>query len=139
VITARFDQRAFEKLDFTVRQIHRVILASDVKLDANLRAGNPVDTGASRASWWAMANGDPPSNPNPPAEGATGIPAGSADPAVLLASIGGILTLANDAAYIGRLNEGWSPQAPAGWVDAVANEYQDYVAEYCLQEKGATP
>lgn len=132
MIKARFDPAAFEKLAFTQRQVRRVIFASHVDLDTNLRQRNPFDTGFSASSWWAMANGAPSGH-----TGSKGGGRGSANPATLLASIGGILTMANSAPYIRRLNQGWSPQAPAGWVDAIANEYQDYIERHCLQEKGA--
>jgi hypothetical protein len=54
----------------------------------------------------------------------------------MMDSIGATLTLANSAAYIGKLNEGWSPQAPAGWIDACANMYQDFIQIHTMRERG---
>ena len=139
MIKARFDPKAFEKVDFVDKQIRRVILASHMDLDREIRLGNPFDTGFSSASWWAMANGEPSEHPNPPQKGATYPKGGQSDVAAMLASVGGLLTLANSAPYIRRLNEGYSPQAPAGWVDALANRYQDFVDIHILEEKGKSP
>ena len=46
------------------------------------------------------------------------------------------MTLANSAEYIRRLADGYSPQAPAGWIEALANEYQDYVNRHAMIENG---
>jgi hypothetical protein len=130
MIKARFDPRAFEKLAFTEKQVRRVIFASHLDLDRTLRERNPFDTGFSASSWWAQADGSPGSH-----TGTKGGGRGSADPQTLMKSIGGRLTMANSAAYIRRLNAGYSPQAPAGWVNAVANMYQDFITLHAAQEK----
>lgn len=136
MIKARFDPAAFEKLDFTMKQLKRVVMSAHVSLDRKLRDRNPFDTGFSANSWWPAVDGAPASNPNTPATG--GGDRGTSDPAVLLASIGHVLTLANSAPYEGKLNEGYSPQAPAGWIDAAANEYQDDIEAAILAERGKT-
>ena len=131
MIRCRFDPRAFDKVNFTDKQVRRVIFASHLDLDRELRNRNPFDTGFSASSWWAMANGSPASH-----TGKAGGGRGSADPQTMMASIGGTLTMANSAVYIKRLNEGYSPQAPAGWINAVANMYQDFIALHTAQERG---
>lgn len=131
MIKCRFDPRAFDKVNFTGKQVRRVIFASHLDLDTGLRNRNPFDTGFSASSWWAMADGSPASH-----TGSKGGGRGSADPQTLMRSIGGRLTMANSAPYIRRLNAGYSPQAPAGWVNAVANSYSDFIALHIMQESG---
>lgn len=131
MIKCKFDPRAFDKLAFTEKQTRRVIFASHLDLDTELRNRNPFDTGFSASSWWAMADGSPAGH-----TGSAGGGRGQADPQTLMRSIGGRLTMANSAPYIRRLNAGWSPQAPPGWVNAVANMYQDFIMLHIAQERG---
>ncbi len=135
MIKARFDPKSFDAGDLTMRSIKRVIFASHTDLDRNLRLRNPFDTGFSASSWFAQSNGAPAQHPNPPTKGGPGS-RGASDPNVMMDSIGATLTLANSAAYIGKLNEGWSPQAPAGWIDACANMYQDFIQIHTMRERG---
>lgn len=77
------------------------------KILANLRrppdqGGTPVDTGNARARWKAQA-------------GAGG------DIATYVLADGSIL-VSNDAPYIMRLNDGWSKQAPAGFIERAIAE-----------------
>jgi hypothetical protein len=86
-------------------------LALDVH--GNLVEATPVDTGHARINWTptvaAPARGE--------IEGAD--PSSAVDPVVALgpASPGDIMFITNNVPYIRRLNEGSSPQAPAGFVE----------------------
>lgn len=71
----------------------------------NIKVRMPVDTGAARASWGA--------------EGAAGIWRFEDDG---LTNVQG-----SNLQYIGRLNEGWSRQAPAGFIDA---EHEKAVSKF---------
>jgi hypothetical protein len=133
-IKVRFDPNYLQKMELPKRSLRRIIFASHVDLDTTLREGNPFDTGFSASSWFPQIDGAPSENPNPPPPGGTGS-RGASDPAVLLASIGHVLTLANSAPYIGRLADGYSPQAPAGWIEAVALMYQDFVEKHAMAER----
>jgi len=86
-------------------------LALDVH--GNLVEATPVDTGHARINWTptvaAPARGE--------IEGAD--PGSAVDPVVALgpASPGDVMFITNNVPYIRRLNEGSSPQAPAGFVE----------------------
>lgn len=136
MIKVRFLPGSLEAPDLTKKKVHRIIFASHVDLDNALRHETPFDTGFAASSWWAQSNGQPAANPNAPAKGNPGGGRGSADPAVLADSVGKTLTLVNDAAYIGRLNQGHSPQAPAGYIEGIANTYQDFIDTHTMEERG---
>lgn len=133
-IKVRFNPKAFEALELQKRSLKRILFGAHVDLDTALRDGNPFDSGFSASSWFPKIDGSPSSHPNPPPKDGTGS-RGASDPAVLLASIGHVLTLSNAAPYIGRLADGYSPQAPAGWIEGVANMYQDFVDKHAMIEK----
>ena len=82
-------------------------------------------------SWSAQADGSPEAP-----TGFEGTAGGGADPSVIAAGIGGTVSLVNTAEYAGPLAAGHSPQAPAGWVNACANLYDDHIRRYVAQERG---
>lgn len=120
---------AIDKTKATVRQ---VIGAAILDLDSDLRNSTPVDTGFAVNSWMAMANGSP-----APREGFEGPGRGASDPATVFAGVGGVVSLVNTAEYIGVLNAGHSPQAPAGFVEAAANRFEDHLDRHVMLSKGA--
>lgn len=128
VVRLKLDPRAFQKLDKTKAAVREVVFASHLDLDRALRDRTPFDTGYAANSWFAMANGSP-----SPGEGFESPGRGASDPGVILASVGGVLTMANTAEYIGPLNRGHSKQAPAGWVESTANLYDDFLAKHVMQ------
>ncbi len=94
----------------------------------NLYNATPVDTGYARSRWVASAGA--------PGGGAVGHanakqsgvdrdrvkPSSMATPGSGMAwldsyALSGKIYIANDAPYIGRLNAGWSSQAPSGFVE----------------------
>lgn len=115
---------SFEALDRAKASVRQVVLASVLDLDADLRDQTPVDTGFAANSWQAQANGSP-----APVEGGTG----GSDMATIAAGIGGVVSLVNSAVYIGKLNKGHSPQAPAGFVEAAANRLDDHIARHVME------
>ena len=130
-IKITIDPQAFAKLDELKATVREVIFASHLDLDAALRNGTPVDTGYAVNSWQAMANGSP-----APRDGFEGPRGSASDPGVLAASVGGVLTLANTAEYMPFLAAGSSPQAPAGWVEQVANQYEDFLDKNVMLANG---
>jgi hypothetical protein len=106
--------------------VRRVALA----VDSAVVLGTPVDTGRARSNWQAQLDG--------PAEGTVGTLGGvrkgfeGTGGAVAQRSIAkakeviegydgdrnSTIHLTNNLPYIGRLNDGWSAQAPAGFVEA---------------------
>lgn len=128
MIKITIEPAAFQKLDATKASVREVIFASILDLDADLRAGSPVDTGFFVNSWSAQANGSP-----APQEGFAGAGRGASDPSVIAAGIGGVVSIVNTAAYAGPLASGHSPQAPAGWVEACANRLEDHLDRHVMQ------
>jgi len=76
----------------------------------------PVDTGRARASW---------GHSTPPAGGSDGI--WEEDRAHLS------ITEGSEVEYIGRLNEGHSRQAPAGFIDAIGVRVQNAFEEDVIE------
>lgn len=58
----------------------------------------------------------------PPSEGGTPIDTGFARSRWVRAELGPHIHVVNDAAYIMRLNDGWSAQAPAGFIERCIDE-----------------
>lgn len=74
---------------------------------ARVKEEMPVDTGRARASWGdAMREGT-----------------------WEIADDGTAITQGSNVNYVGRLNEGWSQQAPAGFIDAAAEAAGDTLEE----------
>lgn len=116
-------------VDNTDRLIRKVAVA----VDHAVVLGTPVDTGRARSNWQASLDR--------PAEGTvaplTGVNKGhkGSGTAVARASIAraesviagyngdknSAIHLTNNLPYIGRLNDGWSAQAPAGFVEAAVH------------------
>ena len=81
----------------------------------NVVQGTPVDTGRARGNWQATIN--------TPATGSTedtdkqGGPTISAASNAVSQAVGNVFYITNNLPYIYRLEfEGWSKQAPSGWV-----------------------
>jgi hypothetical protein len=123
MIEVTMDPNWAAKIDAISADLDKIIVATNIDLWNDVVEGTPVDTGFARASWWA-AIGDPGANPSPPAEGDG--PNSVAPPAfagALLMSSGKVLSIANSAAYIFRLEyDGWSAQN-SGWIRAAAAKY----------------
>lgn len=58
----------------------------------------------------------------PPAQGGTPVDTGNARSRWVMADLGPQIDIINDAPYIMRLNDGWSKQAPAGFVERAIDE-----------------
>lgn len=129
---------SFKAIESLPKKVAQVVVYANMKLWNDLVEGTPYDTGAAAAYWWPKINGSPPSHPQPPAPASTsGAYARPAPPTVLLESAGKRLTIANAARYIRRLEyEGWSPQAPAGWVRVAAARYRNHIEDGIAQVTG---
>lgn len=95
-------------------------LVTRLALDAtsNLIKTTPVDTGWAKANW-VPRKGSPATGTVGTREGVTtsGQQAGVADISAGV-HIGDTVFISNNVPYIGELNAGHSPQAPAGFVEA---------------------
>lgn len=102
------------------RGADRIVREVAVAAAQTVIVATPVDTGRARSNWLASVVGARRDTIDPLAEGqaATG-PSISAARAVIGSYNGDThreVTLSNNLAYIGRLNDGYSAQAPAGFV-----------------------
>lgn len=103
-----------------VKMVKTVALA----VDASVVIGTPVDTGRARSNWVAEINQPAQGVREPYAQGAEGSTGGqNAQRAIeqAKATIAGYkidqaIHITNNLPYIGKLNEGHSAQAPAGFV-----------------------
>lgn len=79
--------------------------------------------GRARANWF-ISSGGPHTQPTNEidASGSNTIARGSAD---IASFSGGTLYLTNNVPYIVLLNNGWSKQAPIGWIEQVLNNARD--------------
>lgn len=90
---------------------------------STVTSSTPVDTGRARSNWLVAL--DAPRRDVVESYG----PEGAADAATAEGSAiisnyrnGQAIYLTNNLAYIGRLNDGWSAQAPAGFVETAVAE-----------------
>jgi hypothetical protein len=109
-------------------QLHGLLaqVAIDVilTLDKKLRITTPVDTGHARRNWISSVT--------QPFEGEVADEAANAAglAAVLRYALElGPLWMANNAPYVQRLNDGWSQQQPAGFVERAIAETEQEVSE----------
>lgn len=94
----------------------RLVRRCALAVDAALVLATPVDTGRARANW-QVEIGQPASGVVEPAD-QSGQGAIAAGKQVIESYKGGSsINITNNLPYIERLNEGWSKQAPAGFVE----------------------
>lgn len=102
-LNAAYQKKVVEKLEKTVRAVALFV-------DAELVTTTPVDTGRARSNWLPTLN--------TPAAGQVE-PGGKPDMgrAIAAYTLADTILITNNLPYIRRLNEGYSKQAPAGFVD----------------------
>lgn len=109
-------------------QTNRVVIEVAIDVAHNVIRSTPVDTGRARSNWVPKVGSPPSHTRNPFAPGRhLGIGEnGNARAALTNAQTvfatrkpgGGALYLKNNLPYIARLNEGYSKQAPSGFVQS---------------------
>lgn len=106
--------------------VERLITKITLDIIANLTETTPVDSGWARANWIpGLGLSDVPPAPQPK-DRLTGSAEGAKAAAISSVISGyrfpGILQIGNGVPYIGRLNDGHSQQAPAGFVQRGINK-----------------
>lgn len=109
------------------KQVTRVVQAFALELIAALKrnpasssTGTPVDTGHARANWiLSVGSPDTAERGRGGDDGRAAILAWSLDEGPIYAN--------NNAPYILRLNDGWSDQQPAGFIERAIDEAQDVI------------
>lgn len=103
----------------------REIIGLTLEIDATLRENTPRDTGFARANWVPSVGTPSPSvepllrrpSPGQVAEAAAAAAAGQQGILNYRLSEGSVF-VTNGVVYIQKLNDGWSQQAPAAFVEA---------------------
>jgi len=106
------------------QQMEKLLRVAVLETDSRVKLLSPVDTGRFRVSWQVGENAAP-----------GGIkPEGTYSGTPPLDRIGysreqlgNIYSVHNNLPYAERLAQGWSGQAPAGWVQGVAKDIQGFV------------
>lgn len=110
-----FSQRMYVRAAKFEENVDLLMRTVALSVDQAVVMATPVDTGRARANWIVSIDA--------PAAGTTdevGAAAALAQGAKVIAQYGdGMRTIhiTNNLPYIKRLNEGWSAQAPAGFVE----------------------
>lgn len=86
-----------------------------VAVNQTITLATPVDTGRARANWQVSLGAPELAQRNETDKGGGATIARNRS--VIDGFQGGKIYLSNNVPYIGRLNEGWSAQAPAGFVE----------------------
>lgn len=115
---ARFQSLIGDRQDAVVKNI-MVALAKNVIVGGPFGPGTPVDTSFARNSWYISF--DAPGGTKTPGslDGSGQRALGDINLLLVGARAGGMIFLMNGAAYIRKLEYGWSSQAPAGMVRIV--------------------
>lgn len=118
--------------DWLPRLFRKVMRAVALAAHGTIIAMTPVDTGRARAGWDVTVS--TPSTFVPP-EGASSYSTRDISgvlTAMQTMQLGDSCWITNNVVYIRRLNEGWSKQAPAGFVEggliAAANQVERMAA-----------
>lgn len=105
----------------TTKEIIRLALDIHSELVDNPPQGTPVDTGWASVNWWPSVGTPATGNTGRPDEGSAGSRASQQAAGVTQVLSYTLSTapiyITNNVPYINRLNNGWSQQSPAGFVD----------------------
>ena len=89
----------------------------------------PVDSGRAKGNWQPTINS--------PASGTTGdlgeVSIGKTGAVAAKLKLGDTFYLVNNLPYIKRLNDGWSDQAPAGFVDSTVSRFRQIARKAAKQ------
>jgi hypothetical protein len=110
--------------DYVQDRMEQLLRVTVLETDSRLKQASPVDTGRFRVSWQVGENAAP--GGQKPEGSYTGTPAldriGYSQE-----RIGNVYSVHNNLPYAERLAQGWSGKAPAGWVQGVAKDMQQFV------------
>ena len=110
--------------DYASQQMEKLLRVAVLETDSRLKQASPVDTGRFRVSWQVGENAAP--GGEKPAGTYTGTPQidriGYSQE-----KLGNVYSVHNNLPYAERLAQGWSNQAPSGWVQGIAKDMQQFV------------
>lgn len=118
-ITGVFKRIKADVSDFSERELVRYVLTLRNQLIDDPPTGTPIDTGWASNNWWFSEGGPANSSDQPSGNIETAMQRIDQD-TITISGIkirGQTLHITNNIPYIARLNNGWSQQTPAGFVD----------------------
>lgn len=110
--------------DYASQQMEKLLRVAVLETDSRLKQASPVDTGRFRVSWQVGENAAP--GGEKPAGIYTGTPQIERI-GYQQEKLGNVYSVHNNLPYAERLAQGWSNQAPVGWVQSVAKDIQGFV------------
>jgi hypothetical protein len=110
--------------NYAEQQMEKLLRVAVLETDARLKAASPVDTGRFRVSWQVGENAAP-GGEKPPGT-YTGTPQIERI-GYQQEKLGNVYSIHNNLLYAERLAQGWSKQAPGGWVQGIAKDIQGFV------------
>ena len=110
--------------NYAEQQIEKLLRVAVLETDSRLKQASPVDTGRFRVSWQVGENAAP-GGEKPP-----GTYTGTLQIERIgyqQEKLGNVYSIHNNLPYAERLAQGWSKQAPGGWVQGIAKDIQGFV------------
>lgn len=117
--------------DYALSKYEQLLRVTVLETDSRLKQASPVDTGRFRLSWAISEQGTPGYDAGPQTGASAITPPRRLD--YEQERIGNIYHIFNSLPYAERLANGWSTQAPAGWVDLIARQMTAYARQQADQ------
>lgn len=119
----QFTRRGMRIVDGRLDQVGRAV---GIELLGRIVRTTPVDTGRARENWNVSKGSEDPTTREERREGAA-ISEGSAVMETLRLSKGEEAYITNGLPYIERLNDGYSKQAPSGYIQTTVRDMRAFV------------
>lgn len=130
---ATFEQLAADLYKISIKtseNVHKVVRLVALAADQALVMGTPVDTSRARSNWLVSCGEPRDDTIEPYVPGKGGSSAAASSQAALeqgkqeieASPVGATIYISNNLPYITKLNEGWSRQAPSGFVEKAIEE-----------------
>ena len=107
-------------------QFNKLVTGAVLIADERLKDKSPVDTGRFRASW-AIGQNAAPFEGQPEGQYPQNVPPNAVNYSLGNERVGNVYSIHNNLIYAEPLARGHSKQAPDGWVDSIAKDFQTYV------------
>lgn len=114
-------------------RLDRVGRAVGIELLGRLIRATPIDNGRARGNWNASVGVEDGSD-DPERREREAFSEGSARIAQLKLSTGAHLFVSNGVPYMGRLNDGYSQQAPAAFIQGTVQDMRSFVNQSARRE-----
>jgi hypothetical protein len=113
--------------DYASQQMEKLLRVAVLETDRQVKEKSPVDTGRFRLGWAIGENAAPYQGPPPGNYRGQPTPPLAVNYQLGQEKLGNVYSVHNNLPYAERLAQGWSNQAPSGWVQGVAKDVQQAV------------